>query len=166
MSIPVFFQPFKIKTGTSIKKPDWETVVEYQGPVPEEVCFVDGGIMSNFPIDVFHNYYIVPRLPTFGVKLGDDRDSQSSVSSMPQFLMSIFNSSRHVLDYQFLLKNEDYEKLITKVDIGKHNWLDFSISDIDKLDLFIRGARAASEFLESFDWEGYKKIRTNLIQKK
>ena len=165
MSISVFFQPFKIKTGSSIKKPDWETAVEYHGPAPEEVCFVDGGIMSNFPIDVFHNYYIVPRLPTFGVKLGDDRDSQSSVSSMPQFLMSIFNSSRHVLDYQFLLKNEDYEKLITKVDIGNHNWLDFSISDKDKLDLFIRGAEAASEFLQTFNWEKYKVIRAGLIKK-
>jgi NTE family protein len=165
MSIPVFFQPFKVKTGSSIKKSDWETVVEYYGKLPEEVCFVDGGIMSNFPIDVFHNYYIVPRLPTFGVKLGDDRDSQSSVSSIPQLLMSVFNSSRHVLDYQFLLKNEDYEKLISKINVGSHNWLDFSISDTDKLDLFIRGAEAASEFLKTFNWEKYKVIRAGLIKK-
>jgi NTE family protein len=164
MSIPIFFHPFIVNTGSGVKKSDWETEVKYFGPVPKEACFVDGGIMSNFPIDVFHNYYIVPRLPTFGVKLGDDRDSQSSISSMPQFLMSIFYSSSHVLDYQFLLQNNDYEKLITKVDIGDHNWLDFSMSDIDKLDLFIRGANAASEFLINFNWEKYKEIRAGLIK--
>jgi NTE family protein len=165
MSIPLFFHPFNITTGRSVKKSDWESLVKYFGDVPKEVCFVDGGIMSNFPIDVFHNYNIIPRLPTFGVKLGDDRDSQSPVASIPQFLMSIFNSARHVLDYQFLLQNDDYEKLIQKIDVGDHNWLDFSISDNDKLDLFIRGAKAALQFLTSFDWEGYKEIRAGLIKK-
>lgn len=74
-------------------------------------------------------------------------------------------SSSHVLDYQFLLKNEDYEKLIAKVDVGNHNWLDFSISDKDKLDLFIRGIQAASKFLTTFNWEKYKDIRAGLIRK-
>jgi len=163
MSIPGFFHPFEVTLGDKVKKSDWEEIVKYRGDLPEKVSFVDGGVMSNFPIDVFHNRSRVPRLPTFGVKLGDDRDEENKSGSMPQFLMAIFNSARHVLDYQFLLKNEDYEKLIAKIEVGEHNWLNFSIRDDDKVDLFIRGAKAASDFLTKFDWEGYKEIRRKMI---
>jgi NTE family protein len=163
MSIPLFFYPFEVTIGDKVKKSDWEELVKYRGALPDKVSFVDGGVMSNFPIDVFHNRARVPRLPTFGVKLGDDRDKANKSGSIPQFLMSIFNSARHVLDYQFLLKNEDYEKLITKIDVGEHNWLNFSISDDDKVDLFIRGAKAAADFLRKFDWEEYKEIRGKMV---
>ena len=163
MSIPGFFYPFKVNVGESVKKSDWEEIVKYYGDVPKEAVFVDGGIMSNFPIDVFHNRNRIPRLPTFGVKLGDDRDIANKSGSVPSFLMSIFNSARHVLDYQFLLKNEDFEKLIAKIDVGQHNWLNFSIKDDAKIDLFLRGANTAKDFLIKFDWEGYKNIRKKLI---
>jgi len=163
MSIPVFFHPFKVKTGTRVRKEDWKQLVKYKGKIPQVAYFVDGGVLSNFPIDVFHKRNVVPRLPTFGVKLGDDRHQVSRVGTFTKFLMAIFNSARHVLDYQFLLTNADYEHLIQKIDIGEHNWLNFSISDKDKLDLFIRGARAADEFLRKFDWENYKEIRKSLM---
>lgn len=163
MSIPVFFHPFKVDTGSNVTKDDWIKCAKYRGNVPPVVYFVDGGVLSNFPIDVFHNHKKIPRMPTFGVKLGDDRNKESKISSLTKFLLAIFNSARHVLDYQFLLVNEDYEHLIQKIDIGEHNWLNFSISDEDKLDLFIRGARAADEFLRKFDWNKYKEIREELI---
>ncbi len=163
MSIPLFFYPMKVKTGNR-NKDDWYTCVKFKGEPPEESVFVDGGVLSNFPIDVFHNRKIIPRLPTFGVKLGDDRDEVSPVPSIPKFLMAIFNSARHVLDYQFLLKNPDYENLITKIDTGEHNWLDFGMPDEDKLDLFIRGARAAKDFLLKFNWNEYKGIREELTK--
>jgi NTE family protein len=164
MSIPIFFHPLKVSIGSDIKKEDWLTCVKYKGDLPPNAFFVDGGILSNFPIDVFHNQRNIPRLPTLGVKLGDDRNKASNVGSIMKFLMAIFNSARHVLDYQFLLKNEDYEHLIQKIDIGEHNWLDFSMPDEDKLDLFIRGAKAADEFLGKFNWEEYKEIRAKLIK--
>ena len=77
--------------------------------------------------------------------------------------MSIFNSSRHVLDYQFLLQNEDYEQLITRIDVKDNNWLNFSISDSKKLELFKQGVRAAADFLKKFDWGKYKETRKALI---
>lgn len=79
--------------------------------------------------------------------------------------MAIFNSARHVLDDQFLLHNEDYELLIQKIDIGEHNWLNFSISNKDKIDLFCRGAKTADEFLRKFNWKDYKQKRAGLIKK-
>jgi NTE family protein len=163
MSIPVFFHPYKIKVGDKVKEEDWQQHVRYKGPIPKEAVFEDGGILSNFPIDVFHNRNIVPRLPTFGVKLGDDRDKLNKDDSITELLMSIFNSSRHVLDYQFLLQNEDYEQLITRIDVKDNNWLNFSISDKKKLELFKQGARAAADFLKKFDWGKYKETRKALI---
>lgn len=162
MSIPLFFHPFTLNVANR-KKEDWKKHAKFQGEPPEKAFFVDGGVLSNFPIDVFHNKNRVPRLPTFGVKLGDDRNKVSEVKSLMKFLMSIFNSARHVLDYQFLLKNDDYEHLISKIDIGEHNWLNFSINDDDKLDLFLRGAKPADEFLRKFDWKKYKGIREKMI---
>ncbi len=164
MSIPIFFHPFKVMIGSRVRKQDWKNVVKYKGELPSVACFVDGGVLSNFPIDVFHKNNVVPRLPTFGVKLGDDRHQVSKIGTLTKYLLAIFNSARHVLDYQFLLTNDDYEHLIQKIDIGAHNWLNFSISDEDKLDLFIRGAKAADEFIRKFNWEEYKKIREGLIR--
>jgi NTE family protein len=163
MSIPIFFHPYKVRTGDQVKKEDWKQCVRYAGPLPDEAIFEDGGILSNFPIDVFHNRNIVPRLPTFGVKLGDDRNTLDETDSITKLLMSIFNSSRHVLDYQFLMNNEDYEQLITRIDVKDNNWLNFSISDNKKLELFKQGAFAASDFLKKFDWGKYKEIRKALI---
>ncbi|MCX6168673.1 MAG: patatin-like phospholipase family protein [Ignavibacteriales bacterium] len=163
MSIPGFFHPHKVKLDTHIQKEDWIRLVKYNGELPQEAVFVDGGIMSNFPIDVFHNINMVPRLPTFGIRLGTDRNTLNHAGTIPGLLMSIFNSARHVLDYTFILQNPDYEKLICKIDVGNHNWLNFSMRDSDKLDLFIRGAKSAAEFLMKFEWEEYKKIRKSMI---
>jgi len=33
---------------------NWNELVGYKGSIPGKVFFVDGGIMSNFPIDIFH----------------------------------------------------------------------------------------------------------------
>ena len=69
---------------------------------------------------------------------------------------------RYLHDYDFLLKNRDYKHLIGMIDINGHNWLNFDITEEEKLDLFKRGVRAAADFLDKFDWEGYKKLRENM----
>jgi NTE family protein len=165
MSIPYFFEPFtidKIPQGEEAAR-RWETMVSFRGKLPKKAYFVDGGVMSNFPIDVFHKKNSVPRLPTFGVRLGIDRDQANTISSPFNLFGAMFNSLRHLHDYDFILKNPDYSRLIAKIDIGKHNWLNFNISDEAKLDLFVRGARTAASFLKKFDWPQYKEIRESLV---
>jgi NTE family protein len=71
----------------------------------------------------------------------------------------MFNSIRHLHDYDFILKNPDYEMLVEHIIIGDHNWLDFGLSDAAKVDLFRRGAIAAADFLRKFDWKEYKRRR-------
>lgn len=141
----------------------WNELASYIGEIPYEVRFVDGGIMSNFPIDIFHKKQIVPRLPTFGAKLSIDRNKLNQIKSPFSLFGAIFNSVRHLHDYDFILRHKDYKHLVKQIDIGNHNWLDFNISDEAKKDLFYRGAKAAAEFLKDFDWNKYKEIRNKLL---
>jgi NTE family protein len=160
MSIPFFFTPYKVKDIPRGKKAqaNWKRTVNYRGDIPKEVFFVDGGIVSNFPADVFHKSH-VPRLPSFGVKLGTERNRPNEITNPFIFTRAIIESMRQIADYNFILRNPDYRQLITWVDIGNHNWIDFTLSDDDKLDLFIRGAKAAAHFLRTFDWQKYKDTR-------
>jgi NTE family protein len=166
MSIPLFFKPFRVCDcpREDALRPEWEKVAGYLGELPDEVLFVDGGIMSNFPINLFHQPHRVPSAPTFGAKIGIDRSKPVAITKPAQLVGCIFDAARHTLDYDFILKNPDYRHLVKMIDTGEHNWLNFSMSEEDKADLFAIGAEAAAEFLAGFDWENYKSIRRDLAE--
>jgi NTE family protein len=120
--------------------------------------------MSNFPIDLFHKPNRTPTVPTFGVKLGTDKRLTRSIEKPTHLASAVFNSARHCLDYDFIARNPDYKQLVKCIDTGNHNWLDFETRDDDKVDLFLRGARAAAEFLKDFDWKQYKEVRAQMAK--
>lgn len=161
MSIPGFFHPVRRRPPAG-RAQRWEELAQYTGRMPEEVLFVDGGIMSNFPIDLFHKKDRVPAAPTFGAKIGVDRKEPRQVTGPGSLISAIFDSARHTLDYEFIKRNPDYRFLVSEIDTGDHNWLDFHLSDTAKLDLFRRGAECAAAFLCKFDWPAYKEIRRSL----
>lgn len=189
MAIPIFFEPF-IRKVTHAPKTAEEKLILQNIPdttnpsSPCEVRFVDGGILSNFPINVFHNPNVtVARLPTFGVKLEDEEHEVPGVSrSFKQTLFSyignIFSTIRFYYDRDFLLKNQLYEKTIGHVDVEKFNWLNFFLKDEDKVALFKQGAEAAKTFFlggeiwidgkpgkfEAYNWESYKTERTKVVK--
>lgn len=166
MSIPFFFQPFrinKIPTGADAWR-KWNKMTGLNASIPEEVLFMDGGIISNFPIDIFHNNTKVPDAPTFGVKIGLDKAEINKNEKFFSLIGSVFNTARYSSDDNFLRTNPDFRHLIGYIDTGTHNWLNFGLTDDAKIDLFIRGAQAASSFLKSFDWEKYKGIRKVKMQ--
>ncbi|KAK9805572.1 hypothetical protein WJX72_005958 [[Myrmecia] bisecta] len=136
-----------------------------EAPESLKVHLVDGGILSNFPINAFH-LPSVPLLPTFGVRFGRNRETHSGYadSTTPlDFAMSLFESSRHILDRDFINKNPDYTQLITNIDDTGFGWLDFNLPNDRKVALFAAGAKAAAEFLERFDWAKYKDTRKFLL---
>ncbi|MBK9284878.1 MAG: patatin-like phospholipase family protein [Sphingobacteriaceae bacterium] len=165
MSIPFFFFPYRVKSipqGT-IANEKWKKHTGFEGVIPTEVAFVDGGIMSNFPIDIFHEHRKIPESPTFGVKLGVDRSETKKTDKIFSFIGAMFDSARHVHDYNYLFKNPDFKKLICVINIGHHNWLNFNINDQDKIDLFVRGAKDAAKFLREFNWPQYKELRKGTV---
>ena len=171
MSIPFFFTPMKVnnipEAGTQ-KSKTWETAVGYDGTVPNEVKFVDGGLLSNFPINVFHISDGIPSRPTFGAKLSALRKKQNKTENLFQFSGSMLGTVRHLSDYDFIFKNPDYKHLITSIDPDEEefNWLDFNMPLSKKVDLFEVGARKALKFLNDFKWVDYKDLRADMVSTK
>ena len=166
MSVPFFFRPLHVEDipqGEAAQK-NWEKLAGYEEDLPTECMFVDGGIMSNFPIDLFHRPIRVPAAPTFGVKLGTDQRKHQKIENAAKLVFPIFDSARHTLDYDFITRNPDYNNLVEHIDTGYHNWINFDVPEEDKIDLFVRGAKAADEFLRRFDWEDYKEIRRRIAR--
>lgn len=170
MSIPLFFRPFKIKRipvgPDALKK--WFHHVRFKGgTVPHRVRMVDGGLLSNFPINVFHQTQSMPSRPTFGVRLSAARASLNKTNRLLPFLGSMIKTMRHLYDSDFLLKHPDYWRLICRLDTDNDfNWLDFNMSPEDKLKLFEVGAEGAMRFLEAFNWIEYKEDRREIYKLK
>ena len=169
MSIPFFFEA---KCSPSIDASNKETLQEwrkinYTGKLPPKSLFIDGGIISNFPINVFHNPAIkVPRLPTIGVRFGTGVSSYNKniFKGVPNFFEAIFSTVRFHFDKDFLIQNNFYDKYVARIDIRDFNWLNFGLSNEEKINLFIKGAEAARNFLLKFDWDKYKEERAKLYE--
>lgn len=169
MAIPIFFESYfinKIPCESPEIKKAWMDLMNEPDP-PSSTRFVDGGILSNFPINIFYNpKVLVPRLPSFGIDLDDSKPDNQSKDPAKWTIMGyfgrMFNTIRFYYDKDFLLKNKMYEKGIGKVQLAGYNWLNFFLTDKDKVDMFVAGAKAATRFLIDFDWQDYKAARVNM----
>lgn len=164
MSVPFFFKPFEVtnipNAGKSADE-EWDKWADYKGEIPKSVKFVDGGMLSNFPINVFHaKRGVKPSRPTFGVRLSSYRDKPAEVDDMGGFIGSLISTMRHDGDIEFLVSNPDFDKLICFIDADKDfKWLNFNMSEDRQKELFLLGAKKAITFIEGFDWEGYRELR-------
>jgi len=197
MSIPVFFEPFKVDVTEVLQRKNTDTklkaFVENQRTIEKkEVQFVDGGILSNFPINVFHNTKIAwARMPTFGIKLEDEKHEKADQhktetmklpkSRLLPFLGSILSTIRFYYDRDFLKRNMVYETCIAHIDVAGINWLDFGLDEATQKKLFIQGAKAAKTFFlgsdiggnfwvdgkekpfKAYDWETFKEDRRKVV---
>lgn len=159
MSIPIFFSPHKVQVVQQVQDKSEvfkqkATVADRSNVLNKEIWLVDGGVLSNFPINIFHNPSVkIARMPTFGVKLEDEKhlvpgdEYKPAKISMGKFLGNIFSTIRYYYDKDFLKRNAIYEKGIAHIDVAQINWLNFGMSEEIKIDLFNRGAAAAKIFL-------------------
>ena len=167
MSIPYFFYPFELSNIPNAGKEagaDWQTFASYYGVIPPVVRFVDGGMLSNFPIGIFHRRDGgIPSRPTFGARLSTYRDNYSETAKLTQLSGAMISTMRQIFDYDFILKHPDYKKLICNIDAdADFNWLNFNMSEERKVALFQLGAKKALAFLQNFKWDQYKEIRAKL----
>jgi len=169
MSIPVFFESYMINDipckTESIRK-IWLEKMGEPDP-PSTARFVDGGILSNFPLNIFYNpKIIVPRVPSFGIDLDDslpeDKTKTAANWTLGGYMGRMFNTIRDYYDKDFLLQNKVFEKGIGKIRLSKFNWLNFFMKPEEKIEMFVLGAKAATEFLQKFDWEAYKGDRKDM----
>jgi NTE family protein len=153
MSIPFFFKPFRVKFNPGQKvaiQQEWDKYMQVKKALEEEACFVDGGVLSNFPINVFADPSIlIPRLPTVGIKLEyqDETSINNEVKSIQDLVGGLISTMRYFYDRDFIFKNDSYKKTVRSVDTGKIHWLNFNLTDKEKIELFYRGALSATIFL-------------------
>ena len=160
MSIPGFFQPMEVTGVSKIVNSNekWNDLCSFGGRIPDRITFSDGGLLSNFPISLFHRPR-VPNSPTLGVRLGSCSRVVREIDSIGRYAGNLFSSLRQHNDYDFIFQNPDYRRLIAYIPTEEHNWLNFFMSDDEKLTLFKKGMVTACKFLETFNWKEYKEIR-------
>ena len=112
MSIPFFFESHiidKIPSGDpKIQKLWFDHFRMSPDKIPDTCRFVDGGMLSNFPINIFYNPRITePRLPVFGIDLDDSKPGRDTGDNSPDwgigsYVGHLFNTIRYYYDKDFL----------------------------------------------------------------
>lgn len=178
MSVPFFFEPFQkeINKEDDSVKYAWKYWMNIQQKDINPVgIFIDGGSISNFPIDLFHaDEVFYPRMPLFGVQLTSDtamlsergKTSAEIMNTPFSYAGNIISTLKGFNDKTFLTKHSFYRLYsIQTVNCGTSSWLNFFMKKEEKEELFNRGFQAALDFLNQFDWKKYKYERMMLSMK-
>jgi len=149
MSIPFFFRPVKLKSANGITS-----------------TLVDGGLLSNFPIDSFARAdNKPPRWPTFGVTVlpnlpqGNDKLIPGLaplrwLGGSPALLEDLITTMIVGHDQAYLSQPWVSARAI-RVDSTDVGFLDFKISKTQMDALYERGYEAAETFLSYWNWTDY-----------
>jgi NTE family protein len=148
MSIPFFYEPMQFKS----LDPEGKEEISYM---------VDGGMLSNFPIEVFDRTDgQPPRWPTFGIKLSAKPDAAQrqkydvhgtlSLARAMVGTMTSFHDQIHIDDPAALART-------MFVDTFGVRATDFDIDESIQDTLFKSGRKTANTFLAGWDFEQYVK---------
>jgi NTE family protein len=140
MSIPFFFEPVKLKHREG-----------------HESVLVDGGMLSNFPVNVFDAPN--PRWPTFGIKLSARakalEGSIADVSGPISMTKAMIKTMTGFYD-RIYIDDPDIQARTIFVDTGKIQATDFDLTPEQRDTLFENGRKAAVDFFSTWNWEKYK----------
>jgi len=174
MSLPFIFYAF-IPMDRHVADNNSTLLLNKESRPPTKVHklarFVDGGMLSNFPIREFHVPPTArPNYPTFGVLLGSGilekpvqpgaaADKKFWTESVFKYVLSFISTFRNFYDKDFLFTHPEFSQLVQAVDTKKFNSLDFGMDLPTKTKLFCKGVEAAMRQLDNFDWNQYVKTR-------
>lgn len=139
MSIPFFYEPVKVRN-----------------PETGEVCWlVDGGMLSNFPVDVFDRTDgLPPRWPTFGIKLSARpkalQQSANAVSGTVSMTKAMVSTMTGFFDHLHLDDPGTVVRTIFVDTLGVTS-TDFDLDQSTQQALFASGQDAARRFLDGAD---------------
>ncbi len=159
MAIPFFFTPYQVENSqeqVQAREKEWLKFMKIitrkdntSKNGTNSTLFVDGGALSNFPVNIYATPEMpIPRKPTLGVRLEyEDESISNDISTELGEIGSIVSTMRYFYDRDFLAKNDMYRRTVRSIDTGQIHWLNFDLTEKDKLELFFRGALAAGIFL-------------------
>jgi NTE family protein len=143
MSIPFFYEPVRLHDRIS----------------GETSWLVDGGMLSNFPVEVFDRVDgAAPRWPTFGIKLSNRAgslqgvrnhvDGAFSLARAMVATMTSFHDQMHLDDPSVIARTIFVDTLDVRA-------TDFDIDRATQQRLYDSGRTAASRFLDGWDFAAY-----------
>ncbi len=138
MSIPVFFEPFRLKDN----------------------IVVDGGVTSNFPLWLLDcPEGEEPECPTFGFRLVDTT-ATPNIDSPLDLIKGLIRAMRYSHD-RFYLQHKDQGRVInldlTGIDVTATK---FNLTDEDKAMLYVRGYQCTRRFLlNTWSWKTHLEAR-------
>jgi hypothetical protein len=155
-SIPLFFKPVTVTDGKS----------------GDRFTLVDGGVLSNFPIEIFDRTDgLRSRWPTFGVRILPDLPVGTS-QLLPKIARPALRLSQFFPPFRLLeqvvttaivgndqthLERPGVFRSTIQIDTHEIGIVEFDASSEKREKIVARGHSAAEQFLEKWDWEAYKK---------
>lgn len=139
ISIPFFYEP-----------------VILADPSGQDCYIVDGGLLSNYPVWIFDDGSQNPSWPTFGFKLVEpDEDRPNRIRGPLTLLGALFSTMMEAHDARYI-EDKDFVRTIPipTLDVQATDY-DMSREQADAL--YESGRSAAEQFLESWDFEEYKR---------
>lgn len=160
MSIPFFFQPFYLRDFYGLKSNLKER---------DYIMFVDGGLVSNFPLNIFDTHKsVTPKCPTFGILIDESMDKDSrSLTEGPKEINNVLNYATSLLatameygDKEAIREDLHAESRIIRVSNTvnrgrKISATEFNLSDQDKIELFRNGVDSALSKLSKWNFDEY-----------
>ena len=148
ISIPLYFDP----------------VVVRHGATDERVTLVDGGVLSNFPIEIFDRSDLRPRRwPTFGVKVvpglpAGDAELFPGVALpalRPVKLLEQVVATAIVGNDQTYLERPCVRRRTIEVDTSAVGIVEFDASPQQRATVIANATAAAQRFLQTWDWDAF-----------
>jgi len=141
MSIPLFFEPVRIQ--------------DRQG----RTCYVvDGGVLSNFPVDILDDDKPNPPWPTFGLKLVEQVGEDGVVVNEPNriqgplsLLRALFSTMMEAHDARYI-ERKNFDRTIAIPTLGVRT-TDFGLRPEQGDALRDEGVKAAERFLARWDFQ-------------
>jgi NTE family protein len=153
MSIPIFFEPVRIENAKT----------------NHEHLLVDGGMLSNFPVWLFDcDDDKPPRWPTFGMLLVEPDPKTPVTARLPEpergprgarGIVQLFGAMLHTMmeaHDRLYLEQATFARTIGIPTLGVGT-TEFDLPRARAEALYQSGRDAASKFLETWDFEGYKR---------
>jgi NTE family protein len=140
VSIPFVFRPKVLKT------------------TDKDYHFVDGGLLSNYPIWFFDAPPEPQELthPTFGILLNNKGEESNNISGLLSFAGAIINTVLVARDKDRLFCDDSKYRSIEVLTNNNISIMDFDLNNDEKLSLWYAGYNAVLAFMEEWTWEKYQ----------
>ncbi|MFB5936977.1 patatin-like phospholipase family protein [Peribacillus frigoritolerans] len=132
-SIPYFFEPVKLNVGKS------------------KFLFVDGGVLSNFPMWLFNSDHVRKERPVIGLRLSvDEIWKPHEVDNAVELFSALFKTMKDAHDARYISKKHVHN--IVFIPMKGISAMDFNLDDEKKGELINKGRQCTKEFLKKWTY--------------